>query len=367
MLNVGEDERGAISDIVEKTELSKATVTEFMNNTAASVKYEVLAEICRYLITEKGVDPTILPGALFEFAADEFWQLLSEQERIEFCMGNRSDPHWYDNLVMAADSQLQSTLIQRITEHGGPHKGSGRRKGSRKRQVFVPQLIAAPSRDEDNEPERIREAAAIWRESFATKKTKKKDKALVCLGSVKSNSVIESFVASCFPKAKPFESEDGVKVARDRACPFAILFRPTDPKINSCCGGQQLCLLDSNNGPGIYYETANQKWAGVPSNHHSDGAIVFYRYNKSLRNLCICLGGYSSQATRWLSEYLRSGQADHAFWPPSYEKSDIQIGLFVIRFTLDQTSKRSEKPSSIDVIPIAEQVIRRRFQTKDDK
>jgi hypothetical protein len=178
---------------------------------------------------------------------------------------------------------------------------------------------------------------------------------------VKSNSVIERFVSSCFVGATAFDSQDDVNVASDRSCPFTIIFRPSDPKINSCCGGQQLSRSDSVSGPGIYFEQSDKTWSHVASNDQSDGAIVFYRYNKSLRNLCMCLGGYSSRATRLLADYLSSGKADRRLWPPACENGEIQIGLFVLRFTLDKAAGKDQKPISTEVIRVSEEVIRRRL------
>jgi len=361
LLNFGEDERGAIKHIVENTNLGRTTVAELLQNKAASIRYETIAEICRYLIRFKGVDPAILPGALFEFAADEFWLLLSEQERIEFCMGNRRDANWTDKLVMAADAELQSVLIQRTTEYGSPPKVPDKKnKVSHSRQVIVQQLITAPSRNGDNEEEtRLRESERIWKRF----ESRKKDKAIVCLGSVKSNSVIERFIASCFPCAVAFKSEDGVKLARNRSCPFTMVLRPTDPHIKSCCCGKCLSQSDSVSDPGIYYEQADKTWAHVQSSSHCDGAIVLYRYNKSLRTLCMCLGGYSSRATRFLTDFLSSGEADSQLWPPSYEQGAIQIGLFIVRFTLDKNAGKHQKPVSTEVLSVAEEVIRTRWHS----
>jgi hypothetical protein len=114
-------------------------------------------------------------------------------------------------------------------------------------------------------------------------------------------------------------------------------------------------------GPGIYFEQADKTWSCIASNDHSDGAMVFYRYNKSLRNLCMCLGGYSSRATRLLADYLGSGKADSELWPPVYEQGEIQIGLFVLRFTLDKAAGKDQKPISTEVIRVAEEVLRRRL------
>jgi transcriptional regulator with XRE-family HTH domain len=367
LLNIDEDQHGIVSEISNKTGLSRSQVSELLHNKAKGVRYETLAKICQYLIDKELVDATQLPGALLGFAPNEFWPMLYERRRIEFCMGTRRDPQWYDELVMAADSELRAKLTHRITQYSSLQKTNGlhREMTSRDGLILDECLIAAPTREGDNEQETIRESREIC-EQFDKEKN---DKAFVCLGSVKSNSVIERFVSQCFDRTTAFESQDEVDTPGNRTCPFTIIFRPEDPKLNSCCGGRQLSQKNLGAGPGIYFEGSEAEWSHVPCDKHRDGAIVFYRYHKSLRNLSMCLGGYSSRATRFLADFLHSGDEDAKLWPPVFEDGEIQIGLFVLQFTLHESAKgprsgsvRSQKSHSTSVFPVSEEGIRRRIR-----
>ncbi len=64
--------------------------------------------------------------------------------------------------------------------------------------------------------------------------------ATICIGSIKSNPACDPFIGAAFAKAKPFESEDGVRVPDERPCPFAMIYRAGDPHPASCWGGVQL-------------------------------------------------------------------------------------------------------------------------------
>ena len=62
------------------------------------------------------------------------------------------------------------------------------------------------------------------------------DKSLVCLGSTKSNPVVELVVASAFG-CEPFEVQTNVGDPRYCCCPFYLRFRDSDPHPMSCFGG----------------------------------------------------------------------------------------------------------------------------------
>jgi hypothetical protein len=365
LLNIDEDEHGIIERIKDETGLSRHTVSGFLHNNKKTIGYDTISLICQYLIDNEIVDPAILPGALFGYAPNEFWPMVHERRRIEFCMGARRAPQWPDELVMAADSELQAKLTHRITLNSSIRNSSSDEVGSRDGQIFDQQLITAPARDGSNEQEMISESKVLC-EQFDDQKN---DKALICLGSVKCNSVIERLMADCFAETTAFESQDDVDTAHDRTCPFAIIFRESDPQLNSCCGGRQLSRENPDAGPGIHFEESDGEWKHVPSDDHNDGAIVLYRYHRSLGNLRMCLGGYSSRGTRFLADFLHSGNADRELWPPEYDNGEIQVGLFVLHFTLDESGKdpqvgsvRGQKAHTPEVFRVSEDVIRRRIR-----
>ena len=85
------------------------------------------------------------------------------------------------------------------------------------------------------------------------------DKALVCLGSNKSNPVVEALVAASFG-SEPFISQDTIATATKRSCPIFLRYRDNDPQFPSCFGGTRLAKNQASNKPGIYYEKADGGW-----------------------------------------------------------------------------------------------------------
>ena len=73
------------------------------------------------------------------------------------------------------------------------------------------------------------------------------DKALVCLGSNKSNPVSEMLIARAF-NCDPFIPQDGLASAASRSCPIFLRYRDSDPQPPSCCGnrGEFRCMRVSS-------------------------------------------------------------------------------------------------------------------------
>src|SRR5690606_25323751 len=85
------------------------------------------------------------------------------------------------------------------------------------------------------------------------------DKAMICLGSVKSNPTVELVIADTF-QAQPFESQDDCERASDRRCPFFLRYRDSDPHLPSASAGTRLSRTEAATEPGIYYEQADGSW-----------------------------------------------------------------------------------------------------------
>jgi hypothetical protein len=196
----------------------------------------------------------------------------------------------------------------------------------------------------------------------------KKDKALICIGSVKSNPVIEIVLAKAFG-AEPFASQDHVIKARDRRCPLWFRFREgVDPELPSCAGGRQLSRRDAADAPGIYYETRDGSWACVPwTTDGHDAALVFYQYFPALGRLELIAGGFSSRATRFLSQVIAPNLASK-FWPPVYETTSLHMGAYLVRFEFagreppERDILSSRFDGNHEVIALERQVFARRIR-----
>jgi hypothetical protein len=192
------------------------------------------------------------------------------------------------------------------------------------------------------------------------------DKALVCLGSNKSNPMVELLLANAFG-CEPFVSQDGVPAAAQRNCPIFLRYRESDPQPASCCGGLKLAARgQTTKEPGIWFETPGGQWDCAPWDAtKSDAAFVFYIHRESQGHMEMALGGFSGRATRLLARLLaRRGEE---FWPPVYEGQGIQIGAFVVKWNLPgQASYDDLLPGDShvegEIIRLGSEVIARRIQ-----
>jgi hypothetical protein len=175
------------------------------------------------------------------------------------------------------------------------------------------------------------------------------DRALVGLGSVKSNPVVEHIVANLF-HTEPFVSQDGIDDPTQRNSPFFLRFRADDPQFASCCGGSDLSAKMPSNAPGIYFETPSGwkvcKWA----DKKRDAAFVVYVHRESQGRLELAMGGYSGRGTRLLARVLASRAEE--LWPPVYEGHGLRVGAFILEFVLEGHS--SGERDSLLSDPIAQ-------------
>jgi hypothetical protein len=193
------------------------------------------------------------------------------------------------------------------------------------------------------------------------------DKALVCVGSVKSNPVVELTLAETFGST-PFHSEDDVANPSDRKIPFFLRYRERDPHPPSNSAGLKLSVSSKSMEPGIYYEQKDGSWAYAGGNRHGeDVALVFYIYRESLGRLDMVLSGFSGKATRYLARTLASRAED--FWPPIFSENYLQVGAFIVQYKQYEDAGeegptdilRTDLVAATNVIPIPAEAIARRL------
>jgi hypothetical protein len=361
---------GTIKAIVEYTGLDRHQVAALLKNEAKYIPIEALSRLCDYLIEHGYAKADELPGALFAVKPENFWELLARRRRLEVCVGVRRPPDdqsadtaW----VVASDAVLAGEVLNGVSTLGGTAKAiSGSGGGTAARSELPPHLenlkqtlVWSPvTMPEETVKARVRRVYEEFGEIDG-------DKALICLGSVKSNLTVEMVMGHAFG-CDPFVSQDDVKTAKERSCPFFLRYRDNDPHPPAASAGMRLSKTEKADQPGLYYEQANGSWAFAGgATRGQDAALVFYIYRESLGRLEMILSGFSGRATRLLARTL-AHQAE-VFWPPIYHENYLQIGAYIVQYSASDAADDAEDILRTDllaeakVIPLPVEAIQRRL------
>ncbi|MGI8980744.1 MAG: helix-turn-helix domain-containing protein [Pirellulaceae bacterium] len=395
---------GTIKQICEFSNLDRHQVAALLKSEVKYIPLEAIGKLCDYLLAKRLAKPQDLPGILFALEPENFWELIARRQWVEVCMGVRkdgADDTLDDAWIVASDSVMFGELLRGITDFRlwapkaaadaallfptePPADASEKKNGDngdngatvihhngQKQEAAVatpllPEvlrqtLVWSPGKNEQE----YKSASEKIHEEFG--KQEEDDKALVCIGSVKSNPVVERIIASAFG-CPAFQSQDKVASATQRSVPFFLRYRDNDPHyLASCCGGWQLAEGHSADKPGIYFETKSGKWNCCPCDDKKhDAAFVFYVNRPSQGILEMALGGYSGRASRLLAQHL--DRCAEKLWPPVYSGQGLEIGAFVIRFQLkdkarkDKSNLGHDDAPKIEVERLDEEVIVRRMQ-----
>ncbi|MCA9172900.1 MAG: helix-turn-helix transcriptional regulator [Planctomycetales bacterium] len=325
---------GTIKMIVEHTGLDRHQVANLLRNEVKYLPVHALSRICDYLIEKGHCRASELPGKLFAVEPEHFWELLARRARLELCLGVRV-PNSKDGLdgalVVASDSVLVGEVLNGVSTMGEAsgsldQSGASLSEDPVQPSVLRQSLVWSPK--QTDEDKMLSRAYSVYND-FGTAPG---DKALLGIGSVKSNPIVELMISNAF-RCKPFLSET-VARAVDRSCPFFLRFRNEDPTQQSSSGGLVLAADTPSDKPGIYYETADNKWTLAPCDKSKDAALVYYVHRESQGRLEMALGGFSGRATRTLARTLASRAEE--FWPPVYEGHGVQVGAFIVEYTYDK-------------------------------
>lgn len=200
---------GTIKAIVEYTGLDRHQVAALLKNEVKYIPLKALSRLCDYLIEHGYGAADELPGALFAVEPENFWELLARRRRLELCVGIRkTDPtEGPENAcVIASDAVLLGELLNGVSTLGGTAKHS-------RRGMPAGMLPVAPS--PAPHPETLKQTL-VWspgqcpdvemvaraKEVYDDFYESPGDRALICLGSVKSNPVVE-LIFSNLLAAKP--------------------------------------------------------------------------------------------------------------------------------------------------------------------
>lgn len=356
---------GTIKAIVEYTGLDRHQVASLLKNEAKYIPLEALSRLCDYLVEHGYASADELPGALFAVKPEHFWELLARRRKLEICVGVRrpAEPESADSAwVVASDAVLMGAVLNGVSTLGGTDKlmRSQTQPVTREMpthpELLKQTLVWSPS---PADSELATEYAKSVHDEFTSSPG---DKALICLGSVKSNPVVEMIVADSF-QAHPFKSEDNVSVAADRSIPFFLRYRDTDPHPDCVSAGIRLSKKEDAKEPGIYYEKADGSWEFAGG---QDTALVFYIYRESLGRLEMVLSGFSGRATRMLARTLSSRGEE--FWPPVYQENYLQIGAYIVKYQFAETAPepndllRTDLTANPTITPLPVEAIARRLR-----
>ena len=335
---------GTIKSIVEHTGLDRHQVASLLKNEAKYIPLDALSRICDYLIDHGHATAEQLPGALFAVNAENFWELLARRREIEIVLGVRENPDSTNPdaaSIVASDAVLFGELLNGISTLGGiaKHRG-GEESGDGQDAVPMPDkisqtLVWSPGQV-SLEDARNRATQAFEGYSDATG-----DRGMICIGSVKSNPVVELMFAEIFG-CQPFVTEDDVDDTSARSCPFFLRYRDSDPQPAAASAGMTLSKNETAEKAGFYYEKDDQSWE-YAGGENRDTALVFYLFRESLGRLDMVLSGFSGRATRLLAKTLAIRGEE--FWPPVYHQSGLQIGAYLVQY-----ERPSEAPARDDLL-----------------
>jgi hypothetical protein len=355
---------GTIKAIVEYTGLDRHQVSALLKNEVKYIPLQALSRLCDYLIEQGHVSPDELPGALFAVEAEDYWELLARRKRLELCLGVRCEDQQSQDTawVVASDSVLLGELLNGVSTLGGTAKqrygvdGTGKPHPEQIKQS----LVWSPGQRPQEE---FRQRARDQYDDFGSLPG---DKALICIGSVKSNPVAEMIMAEAFG-CEPFVSQDQLPQVSGRSCPIFLRYRSYDPHHDSCSGGLQLAQDAVRGEPGIYYEKKDGSWGLCKwDDKHHDAAFVFYVHRESQGRLEMALAGFSGRSTRLLAKTLATRAQE--FWPPQFESHGVQVGAFVVQYTLNEPADQVRDilttdmaANTTEVIALDSDVLARRF------
>lgn len=392
---------GTIKQICEFSNLDRHQVAALLKSEVKYIPLDAIGKLCDYLLAKRLAKPDELPGILFALEPENFWELIARRQWVEFCLGVRRDEpsdSLDDAWVVASDSVMFGELLNGVTGFritapqtgeeakdapphietvpgSSPSNGSGttssavmENNGDAKiparplfPEILRQTLVWSPGKDS---LEDCYDLAGKAHGAFLEQE--EDDKALVCIGSVKSNPVVERIIASAFG-CEAFKSQDEVASPARRSVPFFLRFRDNDPAyLTSCSGGRKLAKGHPAEKPGIYFETKSGKWDVCPwDEKRHDAAFVYYVNRPSQGILEMALGGYSGRASRLLAQHL--DRCAEQFWPPVYTGHGLEIGAYMIRFQLKEKAKKDkslfgwDESPKIEVQKLDSDVIARRM------
>ncbi|MEL6108074.1 MAG: helix-turn-helix transcriptional regulator [Planctomycetota bacterium] len=354
---------GTIKSIVEHTGLDRHQVASLLKNEAKYIPLDALSRLCDYLIDQGHATADQLPGALFAVNPENFWELIARRSEIEIVIGVRAadgNPAPEGASVVASDSVLVGELLSGVSTLGGVAKHKAPAEDPA-REVPMPDrfqqtLVWSPGQVA------LEDVRSRTIEVFDGFVEATGDRGMICIGSIKSNPVVELLFSDVFG-CQPFVTEDDVDDVSARSCPFFLRYRDTDPKPDSASAGTRLSKNEDAPEPGFYFEKDDGTWQ-FAGGKNKDTALVFYIYREALGRLDMVLSGFSGRATRMLAKTIAIRGEE--FWPPVYEKGGDMIGAYLV--TYEQPEIEQSRDDALfnpggpaEIMPLPTEAISRRL------
>ena len=191
--------------------------------------------------------------------------------------------HLTAQLFVASDAVLFGELLNGVSTLGGAAKHQGTSDGDDGKKLSVPMpdriqqsLVWSPGEVS------LEDARGRATEVFDGFVDAQGDRGMVCIGSVKSNPVVELLFADTFG-CTPFVTEDDVDDVSARSCPFFLRYRDSDPQPGGASAGLRLSKNQDAPDPGFYYENDDGTWS-YAGGENKDTALVFYLFRESTRS-----------------------------------------------------------------------------------
>ena len=344
---------GYIGKIKKQTGLNRPRISAWMNNSVKSISLDTLRKIVGFLVSEFGANPSELLGTMFGLEPSRFWGLLSsdtsQKFKTQICQGVRTDKKTDEaRWINLNDSHLLGTFIYELS--------SSHKRGELK---LEPHSLRSWI-DEEHREEILNDA-----KKFYHTQEKTGNRALVCIGSMKSLSLSECVIAKIF-NTKPFVTQSNIKRPMDLRIPIFFKYREDDPHPPSAFGGEKIPLKAAASRAGIAYEVDSKHWDFCPISETQDAGVVFYINRPPDDTVEMVLAGFTGRATGCLA-YVLTDLADK-LWPPTYVRSDLKVGAFIIRYEFPQPDADNNPshsmfslPKKIEVIPLSKEVLVRRL------
>lgn len=366
LLGLDRERHIALSKLAAAIGVSRHQLMHLLDNDAPHISRRTLGAVCEYLLGHGLVSPSDMFEQLFAIEPDAFWPMLATRQRIDMNLGVRWRKQMgWDQLIVAADAVLQSVLVNRLTGVSAESRTARSRIRRHAQQVINSELALSWGYHGSSDAEIQSGANSRFRQFLR----QHNDKAVVSLGSIKSNPLTDPLIARGFKRAKAFGSQDAVSDPGERSVPFLMVYREDDPHPPSCWGGVRLHAADRKRKPGMYYESEAGQWELAPWSLLEDVALVYYRFLKGPQNLEMVLGGFSGRSTRCLAEMLRTGAAAD-FWPPVVDTNRVSMGAFIIKFTFRRRRKNEgitvrshDRRIKTEVITISKESLESRMAT----